>query len=50
MQHPMKQAAALAMAALWLTAAHAQDWPVYGGDDAATRYSSAHQIDRGNVF
>ena len=50
MQHPMKQTAALAMAVLWLGAvAHGQDWPVYGGDGGATRYSSAHQIDRGNV-
>jgi len=26
-----------------------RDWPTYGGDLGATRYSSARQIDRGNV-
>src|SRR5580658_11207916 len=30
-------------------AASAQDWPSYGGDPGATRYSSARQIDRATV-
>ena len=46
----MKHLLALAFAALLLIpAAKAQDWPSYGGDLGATRYSSAHQINRGNV-
>ena len=42
----------LALTCLWLllaAGARAQDWPVYGGDAGATRYSAAHQIDRTNV-
>jgi quinoprotein glucose dehydrogenase len=43
-------AAALAAAALGLVApAHAQEWPVYGGDAAGTRYSGAAQITKANV-
>jgi quinoprotein glucose dehydrogenase len=30
-------------------AAHAQQWPVYGGDPANSRYSRLKQIDRSNV-
>jgi quinoprotein glucose dehydrogenase len=30
-------------------AAHAQDWPVYGGNPEGTRYSPLRQIDRSNV-
>jgi quinoprotein glucose dehydrogenase len=46
----MKHLVALGFAALaFVTAAKAQDWPTYGGDLGATRYSSAQQIDRGNV-
>jgi quinoprotein glucose dehydrogenase len=37
------------LALLLVAAANAQDWPTYGGDPGATRYSSARQIDRGNV-
>jgi quinoprotein glucose dehydrogenase len=32
-----------------LAAAHAQDWPVYGGDGGGTRYSGAAQITKTNV-
>lgn len=46
----MKHLVALASAALLLIAsAKAQEWPTYGGDPGATRYSAAHQIDRENV-
>jgi quinoprotein glucose dehydrogenase len=46
----MKRLLALSCACLSLScAARAQDWPVYGGDSGATRYSAAHQIDRANV-
>ncbi|HXW31364.1 MAG TPA: pyrroloquinoline quinone-dependent dehydrogenase, partial [Xanthobacteraceae bacterium] len=46
----MKHLLALSFAALLFAAdAKAQDWPTYGGDLGATRYSSAGQIDRGNV-
>ena len=41
---------AFILAALLLVdAARAQDWPTYGGDLGATRYSSARQINRENV-
>jgi quinoprotein glucose dehydrogenase len=50
MTHLMKHLLALTFAVLLLVAAaRAQDWPAYGGDLGATRYSSARQIDRGNV-
>lgn len=50
MLRPLRQSAVLAMTVLALgTVARAQDWPVYGGDPGATRYSPARQIDRGNV-
>ena len=46
----MKHLLALTFAVLLLVAAaRAQDWPTYGGDLGATRYSSARQIDRANV-
>jgi quinoprotein glucose dehydrogenase len=46
----MKYFMTLAVAALLpCLAARAQDWPSYGGDPGATRYSAAHQIDRSNV-
>jgi quinoprotein glucose dehydrogenase len=47
---PMKHLLALSFAALLFAApVKAQDWPTYGGDLGATRYSSARQIDRANV-
>src|SRR5215467_11989275 len=47
---PMKHLVGLGFAALaFVTAANAQDWPTYGGDPGASRYSSAQQINRGNV-
>jgi quinoprotein glucose dehydrogenase len=32
-----------------LAAAHAQDWPVYGGDAGGTRFSGAAQVTKANV-
>jgi quinoprotein glucose dehydrogenase len=50
MRHPIRRYAALAVAVLAFDAtANAQDWPVYGGDPGASRYSVAQRIDRGNV-
>jgi quinoprotein glucose dehydrogenase len=46
----IKYLLALAIATLLpVSCSNAQDWPAYGGDLGATRYSSARQIDRGNV-
>jgi quinoprotein glucose dehydrogenase len=46
----IKYLSALTVATLLpVASSNAEDWPAYGGDVGATRYSSARQIDRGNV-
>ncbi|HKU61684.1 MAG TPA: pyrroloquinoline quinone-dependent dehydrogenase [Gemmatimonadales bacterium] len=46
LRHAALAASGIALAA---TAARAQDWPVYTGDLAGTRYSTAAEITTGNV-
>jgi alcohol dehydrogenase (cytochrome c) len=41
--------AAFALALGAAAGAHAQNWPVYGGDTGNTRFSSATQVNTGNV-
>jgi quinoprotein glucose dehydrogenase len=41
--------AAMLVSLSGINRATAQDWPVYGGDRAGTRFSGLTQIDRGNV-
>jgi quinoprotein glucose dehydrogenase len=41
--------AAVGLALLAASAAHAADWPAYGGGPAQTRHSPLRQIDRSNV-
>ncbi len=45
----MKAALCLCLFAVWMPAGDKGDWPVYGRDPGAQRYSPLKAIDRSNV-